>query len=222
MICLSVAEPTYDCCAALIAAHEPELLEIRLDGTSVEEMQRIFSLPTAKIATCRPGAGKTDTQRAELLEKAIDAGAAYVDVEIENDTAFKQRIVERARQTDCKVILSYHNFKLTPRAGELKEIMRWCFAEGADIAKIACMVNNKRDCARILSLYTFEALRDFREPDRELRILVLGMGDMGKITRIAAPLLGAPFTYVSAAVGQETAAGQLDVRTLRDIQRLMG
>jgi 3-dehydroquinate dehydratase-1 len=35
------------------------------------------------------------------------------------------------------------------------------------------------------------------------------MGDAGKITRIAAPLLGAPFTYASAEDTKKTAPGQI-------------
>jgi 3-dehydroquinate dehydratase-1 len=43
------------------------------------------------------------------------------------------------------------------------------------------------------------------------------MGKDGRITRIAAPLLGAPFTYASLDNTRETASGQLDSRTLKQI-----
>jgi len=43
------------------------------------------------------------------------------------------------------------------------------------------------------------------------------MGQKGKITRVAAPLLGAPFAYASFKPGSETAEGQLDRKSLKTI-----
>jgi 3-dehydroquinate dehydratase len=40
------------------------------------------------------------------------------------------------------------------------------------------------------------------------------MGAAGKITRVAAPLLGAPLTFASRSPGQETAEGQFDIASL--------
>ncbi len=63
----------------------------------------------------------------------------------------------------------------------------------------------RRCCETPLSLFTWETA-DFD-----------GMGKDGRITRIAAPLLGAPFTYASLDNTRETASGQLDSRTLKQI-----
>ena len=47
------------------------------------------------------------------------------------------------------------------------------------------------------------------------------MGSKGRITRIAAPLLGSPFTFASISKGKETAEGQIEKDTLERIVRLL-
>lgn len=201
MICVSINERTADGC--IKAAEGLELAEIRMDLLEPSELspgsiRRIFSQPSKLVATCRPGR-IGEAKRKECLLLAIDAGAKYVDVEVEAPDAFKKEVVERARARGCAVIVSYHDHKRTPPEAELRQIVDWCFDSGADIAKIACMAESRRDCARLLGLL-----------DRESKVIVIGMGSAGGIVRIAAPLLGSPFTYASSGKGKETAEGQMD------------
>jgi 3-dehydroquinate dehydratase type I len=65
-----------------------------------------------------------------------------------------------------------------------------------------------KDNARLLGL-----LNDTRP------VVVVGMGHKGRITRIAALLLGSPFTYASLAAGKETAEGQIDWKSLKEIYK---
>ena len=81
-----------------------------------------------------------DDTRKGLLMAAIEAGARYVDVEVQADEAYKRDIIQKARIHGCKVIISFHDFQATPEKGKLEEITALCFKEGADIAKIACKV----------------------------------------------------------------------------------
>jgi 3-dehydroquinate dehydratase-1 len=126
------------------------------------------------------------------------------------------------------VILSYHNFKTTPPGDKLERIIDQCFLEGADIAKVACQVHFLSDCVRLLSLYGYQPLdgktsgeNDNRDTGDSRGIIAIGIGEKGKITRVAAPLLGAPFTYASIVTGLETAPGQVDADTLAKIYRLL-
>lgn len=209
MICVSIAEPKVKDC--LLALDGVEFAEIRLDRIEdvSTEIHTIFSSHPRLIATYRPG--KMDrSQRCSALIKAINAGAAFVDVELDADDSYKSRIIKKARKKGCKVIISYHNSDKTPERAELENIANWCFDAGADMAKIACRVVSLKDNARLLGL-----LNDVRP------VVVVGMGRKGRITRIAAPLLGSPFTYVSFSAGKETADGQIDRVTLEGIyQRL--
>ena len=209
MICVSIAEKTSEACLTALAGID--FAEIRIDEmeTDKTDIKKIFSSHPRLIATCRPGK-RSSQERLDLLHSAIEAGAAYVDIEVEAEGKYKDYLISRARSSGCQVIISYHNFQKTPQKSELEHIIEWCFTAGADIAKIACMVQHKNETARLLGL-----LNDERP------LIVLGMGKLGRITRIAAPLLGSPFTYASPGKGRETAAGQLDRKTLEKMIRII-
>lgn len=149
-------------------------------------------------------------ERKRLLLKAIGAGAAFVDVELEAPQAYRQEIVRKARAIGCRVIISHHDYERTPDAAALRKAVARCFRCGADIAKIACRVNADCDNARLLGLL-----------DCQRKLVVVGMGPKGRITRIAAPLLGSRFTFASATAGKETAEGQVGRAELERIIRIL-
>lgn len=220
MICVSVAEPTVELC--LEALKGLDFAEVRIDAMKVmiEDMETIFSRPLALIATFMPVSpvvikdGFVDASvRKAFLISAVEAGAKYVDIEVQLDDVFRLEIIEKAKMKDCKVIVSFHDFHSTPEKEKLEEIAALCFSKGADIAKIACRVNSERDNLRLLGL-----LNNY---DYQGRTVVIGMGNKGRITRVAAPLLGSPFTFASISKGKETAEGQIEKETLDRIMRLL-
>lgn len=225
MICICFGNPVYKTCKTTIEATGAEIAEIRLDGADLSpaDIGKIFSLPCKLIATCRPS-DQTDTHRIKLLMTAIISGAAYVDLEVESTPESREEIIKAARLQGCQVILSYHNFETTPPKHELETIIDQCFFFGADIAKISCFSNSLADTARIISLYDYiERLRKTEKSGitGDHNIIAIGMGEKGKFTRVAAPFLGAPFTYSSIAGGLETAPGQIDIKTMEQICRLL-
>jgi 3-dehydroquinate dehydratase type I len=208
-----IADIDFEQCRKVLS--DIEMAEIRLDllHFSPAQVKEIFSKHPQLIATHRPAStGMSEEERKELLISAVNAGAAYVDVELETRTAFKEAVKQACCKKGCKVIISYHNEKKTPSKNELETIIEKCFGDGADIAKVACQVNGEADAARILSLYDYD-----RENSGEKKIVALGMGEKGKIIRLVAPLLGAPFTFAALSAGKETAPGQLDRQTLQGI-----
>lgn len=216
MICVSIGKPEPHACLEILA--HVEMAEIRLDGYDLNgpQIRQIFSMPVDLIATCRPGgpgSGQNDDERKRKLMTAIEAGAAYVDIEIEAGESFKKELMDFAREKECLIIISYHNYEMTPSIERLEHIVGHCLAIGADVAKVACKAVTEADSARLLSLYD--------SGDRS-QILALGMGEKGTVTRVAAPFLGAPFTYASLAQGMETAPGQLDKTALESIYSSMG
>jgi 3-dehydroquinate dehydratase I len=211
MICVSIAEPTVE--TALEALEGIDFAEIRIDRMSIGEegIMTIFASGHRLVATCRPG-NVPEAARKRLLLAAVEAGAAYVDVEIESEEGFRAAVVGAAKLAGCRVIVSHHDFAKTPSRGELREIVDRCFEAGADVAKIACRVGSDGDNARLLGL-----LDDARP------VVVMGLGTLGAKTRFMAPLLGAPFVYASRGRGLETAEGQIEHRKLDAlIQTLRG
>jgi 3-dehydroquinate dehydratase I len=220
LICVSIAEPTVERC--LEALQGLDFAEVRIDAmdVTVDDVKQIFSRPSRLVATFMPAGFGTRTDkivddgtRKELLMAAIEAGARYVDVEVQADEEYKRDIMQKARMHDCKVIISFHDFQATPTKGKLEEIIALCFKEGADIAKIACKVSAVKDNIRLLGLLDKDEYHG--------RTVVIGMGKKGRITRITAPLLGSPFTFASHSKGKETAAGQIEKNILRDVIRLL-
>lgn len=210
MICVALQEKDTDKC--LEALKNIELAEIRIDLAeySAEDVQKVFSQSHAKlIATCRPD-NYTATQQETLLKTAIDAGAAYVDVEIEASKTYKNSIISYAKTRNCTVIVSYHNYTSTPSTDELKKIIDTCLADGADIAKLATTAQTPKDSARILGLYAYAP-----------NAVLLGMGEAGKITRIAATKLGAPFTFAALSNDTATAPGQMSKAQLEKMYELI-
>jgi len=210
MICVSISENNFEKCCEL--AKKFELAEIRLDlcRFSKEQIEQIFKIGQRLIATYRPSTEISETDRMEFLLHAIRSGARYVDVEIETDYGFKRTIITEALLHECDVIISYHNYDHTPTLEQLKIIVNQCFDMGANVAKVACMVKEPTDNARLLALY---------QPGK--RIVALGMGEAGKISRIAAPFLGAEFTFASANDEFSTAPGQISYYKLNTIMELL-
>ncbi len=50
-------------------------------------------------------------------------------------------------------------------------------------------------------------------------MVIIGMGEKGVISRIAAPMLGAEFTFAAPEAGKETAPGQISKDKLLSIIR---
>lgn len=210
MICVSVGKRGYEACANAVSALA--FAEVRLDtaGLSLDETRRLFGGHPNLVATYRPGRAADEARLAALLA-AVHAGAAYVDVELDAPEGYRQRLVGAAHDHRRRVIVSYHDHDRTPEALTLGYVVARCFGAGADIAKVACRVRTEQDNARLLGLL-----------DSEKKIVVVGMGEKGVITRLAAPLLGAPFTFASLGEGEETAPGQWDYVALREALLKLG
>lgn len=212
-VCVCVAEPTATRC--LQVRQRAHFAEVRLDALHSLELpgellRSIFDPSRPTIATFRSTARFSDTQRQELLLRAIDAGAWYVDLDVHHDTSIRTAIVAAAKAKNCRVIVSLHNYHHTPELNELRQAVQQCFDAGADVAKLACMVQRRADSIRLLSL-----LVDPRP------LVVIGMGARGQVTRLVAPLLGSPFTYAFGDSGP-TAPGQLAAADLQQAYDLLG
>jgi len=208
-ICVSLGGMPFTSCLQLASSWP--LIEVRLDLLRLDpEKIEILAMQCRQwIATCRPG-NLSDHERTVLLAAAIRSGTTYVDIEYEAGQDYRQTLVDLAREHQCKVIISYHNFETTPDAGTLDRIIRHSVVMGADCVKIAVTVNSLADCSRVMALY-----------ERHDHIIAFAMGDAGKITRIAAPFLGAEFTFASVDEAHQTAPGQLTASQMEVIFRIL-
>jgi 3-dehydroquinate dehydratase-1 len=130
-----------------------------------------------------------------------------VDLEVEEKT---ENIVSMVKAKGKEVIISYHNYEETPETEILKDILDSMRKKGADIVKIATFIKNKEDLVNLLLL---------TNSYKTLPIITIGMGEIGRISRIIAPIFGSCLTY--GYINKPQAPGQMKVSTLKkEIERL--
>lgn len=187
------------------------MMELRLDliGEKPDALLPVIPKSIPVVVTCRPGIYQDD-ERAHLLKKSLELGAAYVDVETDSPEAFLRDIRQSAGFHGAKFIVSYHNFERTPGLEDLESIMIACFEKGADIAKIATLVNGRDDLLNLIALFNLPGEK-----------VILGMGTLGRTLRVLGPYLGGAFTFASLEAGKETAPGQLNVQELKAIYKVI-
>ncbi|MDR1054458.1 MAG: type I 3-dehydroquinate dehydratase [Prevotellaceae bacterium] len=209
-ICVSVAGKTYADVVNILELYD--FAEVRLDLTDMDEgeIRNVFSTAGKQlIATCRKGQ-YNDNDRIDRLITAIKAGAVYVDIEIEENLDYQQNILGVARQNNCKLIVSHHDFEGTPDREKLNSIIANCRQLGADVVKLVTTARIPADSARVLSLY-----------DGNTDLLAFAMGEAGRISRFACLYLGAPFTYVSVSDKHAVSNGQISANVLQELIQLL-
>ncbi len=210
--------------AAAIKQSDPDLVEWRIDGychvqdinNSLDALAklRIQFRDTPLIFTCRidseGGLIKlNDHQRQCLLTEAIASGNLdIVDIELRNDAAFVQSIMEAAKNASVRVILSYHNFEMTPDETFIFDTLLKARDLGADIAKVAVMPKGYHDVLALLNA-TLKA----RQQGLKIPAITMSMGPQGRLTRLAGGLFGSDITFASATT--PSAPGQLPIEILR-------
>jgi 3-dehydroquinate dehydratase/shikimate dehydrogenase len=173
-----------------------------LDDPAESSLVQWNDLPVPTIATCRGRSqggrfGGTIDEELKLLAAAVRNGAQFVDVDYRFATEFG----------GAQVIGSYHDFERTP--DDLDNLIEAVCRTPAAIAKVATMVRCWSDNRRLLALLD----RPWPKP-----VIVIGMGEMGEITRVVGPSRGSVLTYSSA--GQPSAPGQLGLTDIVDTYRV--
>jgi len=164
----------------------------------VREVRKLMPVLVTLRSSAEGGAWR-DAESARLaLYRALLPVADAVDTELA--APMRAELVAAARRAKKLVVLSHHDFAKTPADAALDRVVTRGFRAGADIVKIAANVQDDRDTARLAALFARHAGRP---------LVVIGMGDAGKKTRVMFPALGSLFTF--AALGRGTAPGQLDV-----------
>ena len=206
-----------------------EMAEIRLDRCDITEKQidELFSADVPLVATCRIAevAQRTEalkdlpeqsrkiraTQIAERkLIRAIEAGARYVDVELEAEKQMSKRVRQAAHENGTIFIRSYHDFEGTDSLEALKAIVEKCVYHGADLVKVVTTADAAEDAEKVLALYDW--CRSYS--DERIAALADGglvafcMGEAGKQSRLDCLKAGAPYTYAALTEDEAAAPGQ--------------
>ena len=120
----------------------------------------------------------SESERTEILLAAAKH-ADIVDIELQTPEEHIEKIVKASKST----IISYHDFEKTPSVDHLLDVVQRERALG-DIAKFAVMPQNISDTLTVLNVLS--QVQD---------TVGISMGDIGRYTRVIAPLFGSPITF---------------------------
>ena len=209
---------------AAIVPKQPDLLEWRIDFFA--DIGVVSAVVETALAIRRAAAGipvlltrRNATEGGEVI--AIDEAAVVamysaacearcvelIDYELSNPRADRQRLREVSAAHGVAMILSYHNFQMTPDAATLDSKFSEAANQGADVAKVAVMPKSLQDVLDLL------AATDRARQTLEVPLISMSMGGIGSLSRIMGWVYGSAATF---AVGKSSSApGQIGIEDLR-------
>jgi len=191
-----------------------DLIELRVDqfsNTEVEYVSDLMSIAKGEglgtILTVRSEkeGGRKVPNRKEIFQK-LSPKSDYVDVEL----AAREEIIlvrNEVSKGGGSLIVSYHNFDLTPANWILREVLREGHRYGG-IPKVAVRANSYEDVSRLLCIGNQEKY------DK----ILIAMGNFGRISRLAGFIFGSVITY--ASLGRSLAPGQLPLEEMVKLREL--
>jgi 3-dehydroquinate dehydratase type I len=176
----------------LFARHDPAYV--------AAQMGRLKGLP--RLATIRIAAEGGDWKGSE--DDRIDVYETIlplvdgIDIELQA-THVLERLAPQASVNNKLLVVSHHDFEGTPPYDVLAEVAYRGAQSGANIVKIAAQVNSDADIGVLARLL---------EENAAPNLVVIGMGEVGKPTRLLFPMEGSLFTF-AAKGDRATAPGQM-------------
>ena len=225
MICTTIQNKTAE--QILEALEHCEMAEIRLDRCelSARETEDVFTSDVPLVATCRisevaqsePSLQNLPDSAREIkamqiaekrLVRAIEAGARYVDVEIEAQKQMSKRVRSAAHENGTIFIRSYHDFEGTDSYEALKALVEKCKYHGADIVKIVTTAHSAEDVDKVMALYEWAHAEN-------IDLIAFCMGEAGRQSRLDCLKYGAPYTYAALSADEAAAPGQWPTDEMR-------
>jgi 3-dehydroquinate dehydratase-1 len=216
--CVSVAEttPAKTKKTLKIALLKSDFVEIRFDFLRKEQVPETLEMIKKDLSrivcTLRPKTegGKfsgNEKERVAILKLIAEYNPFLLDVEF-NTLKKNSDLVKYLKSTKTKLLVSWHDFKKTPKSTELKKKINQMSKFSSNV-KIVSTAKSTDDSTRMLELYSKKGKNN---------LISFAMGDFGRISRILCLYLGSPYTYVS--LGKPVAPGQFSVDEVKKITNL--
>lgn len=191
-----------------------DILELRIDlidGDPYRILRDIkgFGLPVIITNRMKKEGGAWEGSEIRRIQKLISLIPHADTVDIELCAEEKDLVVNEVRQAGKKVIISIHDFQNTPDNTIMTGFIREAYDAGADIAKLAVMPHSLNDVIRLLDVTLHSSVP----------VCAIAMGEIGKHSRVIAPLYGSVLTY--GYVDIPVAPGQLRVDELKYMLKLL-
>ena len=214
LLCVSVQAPNTNAALKKIAraGAVADLVELRLDLIPKADLETLVRFsPVPVIATVRSrregGAGNGRIRETvSLLLRALEAGAACVDVEMALPGEVRREMIRMAGPE--RVILSRHIMDRTPSSHILSRILERMAALRPAVIKIVCYAYAPEDNQRVLALIP-------RARSMGLGISAFCMGRTGAMSRLRSLRMGATLGYAALSIAEATADGQIPIQDMR-------
>lgn len=220
-ICIPIVETTVERALRSIKKASPkcDIIEIRGDYLKSFDLKFFFNQkknPLIYTNRKREEGGRwrgSEKERFITLKESIKLGIDYVDIELRSDKEELLNLLKNKQNT--KIILSYHDLEKTPPTIELQKIFERAVKFRPDLVKIVTYAKSYQDNLRILWLIPYAKKRG-------QKVLAFTMGQKGMISRIISPLLGAAWTYASLKEDKGSALGQLTIKQIKEVYKILG
>ncbi len=195
------------------------IVEIRFDLIGTRHLPEVLRLITKLKKRKRPrlpilGTFRSHREggRARLAESKrvayIESFYPLVDL-IDIEASSQSTLQKLLKRAEIPIVISYHNFRITPSLPVLKRFVRSVVRRPETIAKIACNLRNPKD---------LECLRKLLRSSPSGRVAAVGMGRMGPLSRFWLPYQGSVLTY--GFLDRSAASGQVSAEELAKFFRL--
>lgn len=138
-------------------------------------------------------------------------GVDMVDVEIGFGDEAVSRMCALIREAGAIPVVSHHDFRKTPEAGDLEALLARMERLGAGVCKFAVMAADSADALRVMQV-TERYSRISQVP-----LLTMAMGPAGGATRVLGELFGSSMTF--CALGRASAPGQVQIGQARALMQ---
>lgn len=220
LVVLPVDDKDIEKTIAIAVDKKIDMVELRIDQFSnldieyvVEKAKVVKKYDLGMIATVRSkdegGTDIPDEDRIKIFEAVVEY-ADILDVEL-TSKSINRKVVELAKDEGKLSLISYHDFEKTPENEEIQEIIDASAQLGADIIKYAFKINNVDDIRRLMCVTAKNSHR---------KLVAVGMGELGKITRVAGFFFGSVLTYTY--IGRAFAPGQIEAGKLIEELKFYG
>ena len=172
---------------------------VAAEGDLLDDAGKVLSEQGLYASQPRKGRNPAEELAENQLLKAIEAGAKYVDLEVEAPPMMGRKIRQACQEYGTMLIRSFHDFEGTPPEATLLSLLEKGRRFGGEVVKIVTTATCKADADRVMALYR-EA-----EPGT---LVAFCMGPEGRESRLEALKQGAPFTYACLTAEEATAPGQ--------------
>lgn len=195
-----------------------DVLEIRVDQfkntdpvyvKNIIKKRKKIGVPLILTVRSKEEGGQRDISNKLKLSIFKDNISLVDAVDIELKSPVLSEVVKNARKNKKKVIISWHNFKMTPSDKTLKDVLNKAKRSGAHLVKIAAKANKIKD---------FNRLMKFTIENKSKNIITISLGGIGSLSRLVFPGLGSLITY--AYISKPSGLGQISLDELRDHLRV--